>query len=99
MRDFLPRFPSIRHLWADSHYSGLEAWLLKQFDVTLDVVRKLTDQKGFVLRPRRWVVERSFAWLGRRRRLSKDYEYDTRSSVAFIHLSSIHLLVKRLHPP
>lgn len=98
LRHLLPAFPSIRYLWADSHYSGLKQWLHQQFDITLEIVRKLTEQKGFVVLPRRWVVERSFGWLGRSRRLSKDYEHHPRSSVAFIHISSIHLLLKRLHP-
>lgn len=98
LRTLLPQFPTLRHLWADSHYCGLEEWLRQQFAITLQIVRKLADQKGFVVLPRRWVVERSFGWLGRSRRLSKDYEHDTRSSVAFIHISSIHLLLKRLHP-
>lgn len=94
----LPRFPSIQHLWADSAYRGLTDWVHNQFNITLEVVHKLADQKGFVVLPRRWVVERSFGWFGRSRRLSKDYEHDTRSSTAFIYLSSIHLLLKRLHP-
>jgi putative transposase len=53
-------------------------------------------QKGFAVQPRRWVVERSFAWLGKYRRLSKDYERDTLSSEAFIYLASIRTLLKRL---
>ena len=54
---------------------------------------------GFVVIPKRWTAERTFAWLGRSRRLSKDYERRTDSSEAMIRLSSIHLLLKRLAPP
>jgi len=56
------------------------------------------EQKGFSVLPRRWVVERTFAWLGLNRRLSKDYERLPESSVAFIHIAMIRLMVRRLAP-
>lgn len=91
-------FPTLKKLWADSHYSGLVDWACDNFGIDLEIVRQLADQKGFVVLPRRWVVERSFAWFGRNRRLSKDYEQDPLSSVGFMYLASIHLLLKRLCP-
>lgn len=98
LKRYLQDFPRLKKLWADSHYEGLVDWLRQSHGIDLEIVRRLADQKGFVVLARRWVVERSFAWLGRNRRLSKDYERDPYSSQAFIYLASIHLLLKRLHP-
>lgn len=84
-------------LWADSAYAGdLEIWLYEQFNIQLEIVVGLSEQKGFVVQVRRWVVERTFAWLGRYRRLSKDYERCPLSSEGFISLASIHTMFKRL---
>ena len=61
-------------LWADQAYRGeLETWLHEHWGIQLEIVTRSADQQGFVVQPRRWVVERTFAWLGRYRRLSKDY--------------------------
>jgi putative transposase len=57
------------------------------------------DQKGFAVLPRRWVVERTFAWLGRSRRLSKDYEGLPETHEAWVQVAMIHLMLKRLAPP
>ena len=62
----------------------------------LEIVKRGDDARGFVVLPRRWVVERTFAWLGRCRRLSKDYEATTSSSEAFVKLAMIHLMARRL---
>ena len=62
----------------------------------LEIVSKEKGQKGFVVQPQRWKVERSFAWLNRYRRLSKDYEYDDRYSESMIYLASIRRMLKRL---
>ena len=84
-------------LWADSAYRGdLETWLHEQWGIQLEIVARLAGQKGFVVQPRRWVVERTFAWLGRYRRLSKDYEQCISSSEGMIYLASIHTMLKRL---
>ena len=60
------------------------------------VVRKLVGQVGFVVQPKRWIVERTFGWWNRSRRLSKDYERTTASSEAFIKIAMIHLMARRL---
>ncbi|ODA29729.1 IS5 family transposase [Planctopirus hydrillae] len=96
-------FPRMEVVWADSKYHNhrLTAWLQqgrKKFPWRLEVVRRPKNAVGFVLLPQRWVVERSFAWLGRSRRHSRDYEQRTDSSECQIRLSGIHLLLKRLAP-
>jgi putative transposase len=84
-------------IWADKGYQGtLAEWIHQNYQATLEIVAPYKDQSGFVVQPRRWVIERIFAWLGKYRRLSKDYERDTRSSAGFIYLASIFILLKRL---
>jgi putative transposase len=84
-------------IWADRGYRGkLVGWCWQQLQINLDIVSPPAGQKGFVLVARRWVVERTFAWLGRYRRLSKDYETAIPHSEGMIYLASIHLLLKRL---
>jgi putative transposase len=84
-------------IWADKGYQGdLETWLHEQWGIALEIVSAEPDQVGFAVQPRRWVVERTFAWLGKYRRLSKDYERDTLSSEGLIYLASIRTLLKRL---
>jgi transposase len=91
------KLPRLARLWADSAYRGeLEGWVAARFGCPLEIVTKLAGQVGFVVQPKRWVVERTFAWLGRARRLSKDYEHHTKASESMIYLASIHLLVRRL---
>ena len=89
----------LQRLWADSVYRGsFIDWVKEEFGWTVEIVAKLTGQKGFVALPKRWIVERSLAWLGRNRRLSKDYEATTACSEAMVYLASIHLLLKQLAP-
>lgn len=84
-------------IWADKGYQGdWEVWLHEKWQIELEIVVAEAGQKGFEVQPRRWVVERTFAWLGKYRRLSKDYERDTISSEGFIYLASIRTLLKRL---
>ena len=71
----------VQRIWADGAYKGdLVDWVQEGLDAVLDIVERKEDQDGFEVLPRRWVVERTFAWLGRYRRLSKDYERHARSS-------------------
>ena len=99
LEEVCERFPTLRRIWADGAYTGeLVDALAELYGVTVEIVRKLTGQAGFVVLPRRWVVERTFGWLGRHRRLSKDYETQTDSAEAWIWLAGIRLLLTRLAP-
>src|SRR5713226_2244310 len=93
-------FPRLELLWADSAYGRYELpeWVEGHRRYSLDIVSRPDGSKGFVLLVRRWVVERTFAWLGRYRRLSKDYERRNDSSEAMVKLASIHLMLQRLAP-
>jgi putative transposase len=101
-------------IWADRAYKGgwgpkkqlrrLDEWVWREVGCLLEVVERPKDEQGNYLRgfhplPKRWVVERTFAWLYKYRRLSKDYEFLPASSEAFIYLASVHLLLQRLAPP
>jgi putative transposase len=90
----------IRLLWADGAYAGaLVDWvrsLRRRSRIEIEIVKRSDDVKGFKVLPRRWVVERTFGWLGRQRRLSKDYEFRTDNSEATIHVAMIGLMLRRL---
>jgi putative transposase len=84
-------------VWADGGYAGkLIDWLKNTCDWTLEIVKRNTDTTGFEVLPRRWVVERTFGWLGKYRRLSKDYEVLTQTSEAMTYASMVHLMTRRL---
>jgi len=90
----LPR--RLRVVFADSAYGGqLVEWFRTKMRRALEVVRR-TSSKGFHILPKRWIVERTFAWLGNYRRHSKDYEELTDNSEAMIQISMIRLMTKRL---
>lgn len=87
----------LRRIWVDGGYRGaLLAWVVAHCRARLAVVLRTDDQKGFVVLPRRWVVERTFAWLNANRRLSKDYEGLTTTSESMIYLAMIRLMLRRL---
>ncbi len=86
----------IKKIWTDGGFRGLKKWLSEQLDVDIEVVERNPNQKGFVLLARRWVVERTFAWLCRYRRLIVDYETNPSSSVGMILLASISRSVRKL---
>jgi len=95
-------YPRLRKVWVDSKYHNDELYAhLREYPNGAwewEVVSRPPGQKGWVRLPRRWVVERTFAWLGRYRVHSKDYERLTESSEAMIQVSMIHLLLRRLKP-
>ncbi len=96
-----PVSPRLSAGWVDAGFAAGVAATKEQFGWDLSVVTKPPDQVGFVVQPRRWVVERTFAWLGRYRRLSKDYEYLLESSETMIFLAMSRLMLRRLarHAP
>ena len=106
------RFPRLRHGWADQGYRGpFVGWVKQRFGITLEVVQRRDGGRrarwlppgaeppvvaAFAVVPRRWVVERTFGWLGRFRRLGKDYEFLPVTSEAVIYLAMVQILVHRL---
>jgi putative transposase len=90
-------FPRLQLIWADGGYAGkLVTWVKYTCNWVLQIVKRTDDVKGFKLLPRRWVVERTFGWMGRNRRLSKDYERQPESSEAMIYWAMTRLMVRRL---
>ena len=91
------RFPRLKLIWADGIYQGsLVDWVKDKLHCVLEVVRRPDGQRGFQVLPKRWIVERTFGWFNRYRRLSKDYEQDPRLSEGMIYLASIRLMLRRL---
>ena len=90
-------FPRLQRIWADGGYAGkLIGWLQETCGWVLEIIKRSDAVKGFKLLPRRWVVERTFGWLGRYRRLSKDYERLPGSSEAMVYWAMTRLMVRRL---
>ncbi len=94
------RCPRLEVIWADGIYEKqwLIEWVRVECGWELQVTKRSDKVKGFVVVPKRWVVERTFGWLGRYRRLSKDYEGLTETSEAMIQMAMIHIMVRRLEP-
>jgi len=93
-------FPRLRLWWADNKYHnhGLYGWLDENAHYASEIVSRPKGQKGFVRLKKRWVAERTFAWLKRCRRLTADREKTTRSAEAMIRLAMIHMMLNRLCP-
>jgi transposase len=92
-------FPFLKKLFADSAYEGpiLRTALAKIFPgLEIEIVKRSDQIKGFVVLPKRWIVERSLAWLNRCRRLAKDWENLNHSACAFLRLASIRLMLRKL---
>jgi len=84
-------------IWADGGYRGeLIAWVEETLGWKLEIVEKPKDQIGFQVLPKRWIVERTFAWLVRQRRLARDYERLPETSESFIYVAMIRLMLRRL---
>ncbi len=92
----IQRFPRLKKLWADGTYAGEFVEQARAVGIDIEITTGLSDQPGFQVVPRRWVSERTFAWLGHYRRLSKDYEYWVYTSDAMIYAAMVHIMVRRL---
>jgi putative transposase len=84
------RLPRLARVWADAGYKAFADWVARHCRWALEIVLKQPGQTTFVVQKKRWIVERTFGWFNRYRRLSKDYEHDTRSSEAWIYIAMIH---------
>ncbi len=96
---FLPVFSWLRKLWVDGGYAGsdfAQAAREHRPKLEVEVVKRSDDTRGFIVLPRRWVVERTFAWLMQHRRLVRDYEQTDVSATAWIHVAIIRLMLRRL---
>ena len=92
------RMKRLKVIFADSAYGrgGLPAFVRDTLGFAIELVKRPPGTVGFQVLPKRWIVERTFGWLGRSRRLSKDYEYHPKTSETMIHISMTHLMLKRL---
>ena len=96
------QFPFLRKLFADSAYAGpiFQHGVTKAMrGLLVEIVKRSDHAKGFVVQPKRWIVERSIAWLGRCRRLAKDWENRNHNALAFLRLASIRLMLRKLCNP
>jgi len=98
LAEIIKRFPWLRHIFADGGYAGdkLRGALRRIGKWTVEIVKCSDTAKGFVVLPRRWVVERTLAWLNRNRRLAKDFEQTIASAIAWLFIASIQLFTRRI---
>ncbi len=98
MEPLKEQLPRMKRVWADGGYSGepFAEWALKELGWEIEITYRPEGSKGFQVVPRRWVVERTFAWICKFRRLSKDYEYLVENSESFIYAAMIHIMLRRL---
>jgi len=97
LEDAKERSARLSHVWADARYQGkLIDWAKKKLGITLEIVRREPGQKGFVVQARRWVIERTFAWLDRYRRLARDWEAASWSACALIQIAAANLMARRI---
>jgi transposase len=102
LKGLADRFPLLVKLFADGAYQGpqFRQALAKVWPrLTIEVVTRSAHAKGFIVLPKRWIVERTIAWLNRCRRLAKDFENRIRAALAFVHLASIRLMMRKLCNP
>jgi transposase len=102
MASLFGAFPFLVRLYADGGYQGPEFQSAMKRILTrvdLEIVKRLGHAKGFVVLPKRWIVEPTLAWLGRCRRLAKDWECLNRKALAFLRLASIRLMLRKLSNP
>lgn len=96
LRDARPRLPRLRRIWADNNYRRVAGWVKTFCGWVVEIVYRPMTQTTFVVQAHRWIVERTFAWLGKYRRLSKDYEQAPEMSETMIYAALIHRMVRRL---
>lgn len=90
-------FKKLKLIWADGGYAGkLISFVNRYYNCILEIVKRSDDLKGFKVLPKRWIVERTFGWFNNYRRLSKDYEYDPKTSETMIYIAMTSLMLKRL---
>jgi putative transposase len=90
-------FSKLKLIWADGGYAGqLILWVKEKFNIELEIVKRSPEAIGFQLLKRRWVVERTFGWFNKCRRLSKEYEVLTRNSESLIYIAMISIMTKRI---
>jgi putative transposase len=92
------RFPALRLVWADSAYAGLVAWAKRFWGWAVEVKKRPPGATGFVVIPRRWVVERTFGWVSQYRRLWRDGEALTPVSETMVKVAMLHLMARRVLP-
>ena len=95
VRGLLPR---LQVIWADGAYTAVAAWVQETFGWLLTTILRPLGAKGYVHLPRRWIVERTFGWFGRYRRLSKDYEQHPPNSEAWIYIAMVHRMTRSVFP-
>ena len=98
LAEIIRRFPWLRHVFADGGYAGnkLRQALRRLGKWTVEIIKRSDTARGFEVLPRRWVVERTFAWLGRNRRLAKDFEQTIATATAWLFIASIQLFTRRI---
>ena len=94
----LEKCPTLRLFWVDGGYIPTATIIQTIYDIVIDIVKKNPEQRTCVVLPRRWVVERTFAWLGRYRILSKEYTHRAEYTESWIYRASIHRMVNRITP-
>ena len=94
----LPALPRLAVLWADGAYAAVVGWVRQQFGWVVTTIVRPLGARGYIHLPKRWIVERTFGWFGRYRRLSKDYEHKPASSEAWIYIAMIHRMARLLLP-
>jgi len=94
----LPALPRLAVLWADGAYAAVVGWVRQQFGWVVTTIVRPLGARGYIHLPKRWIVERTFGWFGRYRRLSKDYEHNPASSEAWIYIAMIHRMARLLLP-
>jgi putative transposase len=94
------KYPTIIKFFSDGGYAGvLQNWCFLTLRALLAIARKIVDQVGFKVIPKRWIVERTFGWFNNFRRMSKDYEHNPKTSEHIVYINMIAVMLKRLAEP